>query len=344
MDALVWQHLLAADLSWNRSREVAEALEAVSLDPLSVLRSPGLLSERERAAMARCDLKALQRALASGARVVEPSAYPRPLRPLEHVPAALFARGDVAALERPTVGVVGTRRASPYARGVASSWAKAFAQAGVTTVSGGALGVDEATHEGSLAAGGQTVAVFGCGIDISFPAGHADLYRRISEQGCCVSQFAAGAPSMSYNFPARNALIAALSDVVVVVEAPKRSGSLITAGSAAEFGRPVVVVPGPIDRGRFEGSHGLIRDGATLVDHPDQVLEMLEVTPSQAAVPIELSENQALVLAATDVESRSIDEISDACGLDPAQVAGELTLLEIEGLVIRTTAGYAIRP
>ena len=212
-------------------------------------------------------------------------------------------------------------------------------------VSGGALGTDTAVHQGALKGSGGTVAVLGTGVERVFPASNRALYEEIRENGCLLSQFPVGTPSLRQNFPDRNFTIAALSHALVVVEAPEISGALITARNAAELGRSVFVLPGPITQRGFVGSHGLIRDGATLVDHPDQVLEQLniEAAPS-AGEQDELNEIQQKIFSCLSDQPVSAEKISEESSLDAAEVLGELTTMEMEGLVIRDAGGYALKP
>lgn len=180
----------------------------------------------------------------------------------------LYVRGDrlAAALAHPTVAIVGARACSSYGRHVAYQLARDFAVAGVTVVSGLARGIDAAAHRGTLDAGGLTVAVLGCGIDRDYPAAHAELARRVSESGAVVSEYAPGVEPAPWRFPARNRIIAALADVVVVVEARERSGALITVDLAIELGRPVYAIPGETTSPLSVGPNQLIRDGhATLI-------------------------------------------------------------------------------
>jgi DNA processing protein len=213
-------------------------------------------------------------------------------------------------------------------------------------VSGGAFGIDAAAHEGAVKGGGASVAVMGTGIDTFYPSSHRALYERILEAGLAVSQFPAGTGSYPGNFPLRNPTIAALSQVVVVIEAPGQSGALRTASAAAELGREVMVVPGPISSFGFAGSHALIRDGAILVDHPRQVMEALgiEEDAGPAAAPSLLSEPQRRILDFLTEAPQSSEKIANGTGLGDDDVLVELTMLEIEGLILRHSAGYARKP
>ncbi len=191
----------------------------------------------------------------------------------------LYARGNhaEAALAQPTVAIVGARACSSYGRHIAHQLAAEFAAAGVTVVSGLARGVDAAAHRASLDACGLTIAVLGCGIDRDYPAAHAELARRIAGSGAVVSEYEPRVEPAPWRFPARNRIIAALADVVVVVEARERSGALITVDFAIEIGRPIYAVPGETTSALSIGPNQLIRDGhATLIRGAADVLADLE--------------------------------------------------------------------
>jgi DNA processing protein len=197
----------------------------------------------------------------------------------------LYARGAHAAdaLAAPTVAVVGARACSGYGAQVARMLARHLAAAGVTVVSGLARGIDGEAHRGALDADGRTVAVLGCGIDRDYPAVHADLARRIAETGGIVSEYEPGTEPAPWRFPARNRIIAALADAVVIVEARSRSGALITVDLAMEIGRPIYAVPGEITSALSEGTNDLLRHGwATALTSARDVLEALGIEGASA--------------------------------------------------------------
>lgn len=296
--------------------------------------------------MAKSDPVALERALRAGAFVLERTEYPDTLAEAGQIPPAIFVRGDVAAMNAPTVAIVGTRAATTYGKAVAQKFAERLAGAGVTIISGGALGIDHAAHTGAIVAGGRTVAVMATGIDGIYPHGHQGLFNQIAERGCLVSQFACGVKPDRYRFLMRNELMAAMSDAVLVIEAPERSGSLRTAGAAADLNRMVFVVPANISYTNFRGSHALIRDGAMLVDHPDQILESLglDSEPEQLTDLSQLTEAQVKIWAILGDEPLSSELIVAKTNLDAGDVLSELTILEVEGLIIRDGIGYSRRP
>ncbi len=304
-----------------------------------------MLSPAEKKRLERVDTRSLERALANGVFVVEPDGFGRSLAETDSPPPALFAWGDASCLSRPMVAIVGTRGATAYGKAAAQKFAEAFARAGLVVVSGGAMGIDENAHLGAMDAGGQTVAVFANGVDVVQPPKNGQLFARIREHGCLVSAFAVGTPAMEHRFRPRNELIAAMSAGVVVVEAPAGSGALMTCTAAADLGREVFVIPGTIDRPGFRGSHNLIRDGATLVDDPAQVLAALGVE-AVAGAPRRSAANdlQRSILSALSVDPQAPEKIVSHLGLDSSQVMMELTMMELDGLVVKTASGYAIKP
>src|SRR5947207_8671155 len=192
-------------------------------------------------------------------------------------PPTLYVRGAVTVDDALALAIVGARDATPYGVEVAERLAGELAARGVTIVSGLARGIDAAAHRGALAAGGRTLAVLGCGVDVVYPPENAPLVAQIAERGALVSQFPPGTPPLAQNFPARNRTLAGLALGVVVVEAAERSGALITAGLAADLGREVFAVPGRITSPASRGANGLLKDGAKLVGHwSDIVAELSE--------------------------------------------------------------------
>ena len=202
------------------------------------------------------------------------AAYPARLRNIPDPPVVLYYRGNLPDFDgTPLIGVVGTRHASAYGLGAAKRMGYQIASCGGIVVSGAAAGIDTAAMRGALTAGGPVVAVLGCGGDVVYPAGNRSLYLDVERFGCLLTEFPPGTPPMGRNFPRRNRIISGLSCGVLVVEAPEKSGALITAELAAEQGRDVFAVPGNIDVPSFQGSNRLIRDGAILASSGWDVLE-----------------------------------------------------------------------
>lgn len=250
-------------------------------------------------------------------------------------PAVLFGYGDLSLLSQQCISIVGTRNASAYGRAAAMKFAEVLASAGLVVVSGGAIGVDAVAHEGALNVGGKTVAVMGGGVDRIYPAVNRKLFERIRESGgCLVSQFGMGVSPLSHRFIQRDYLIAALSMATLVIEAPQRSGSLITANAANGFGRQVFVVPGQISAPGFKGSHDLIRDGATLVDHPDQILDALNIA-SQLTLEASLPGPHQRIIDALSHGPLLPEILAENLEMPLHEVLAQVTDMEMEGLIYR---------
>lgn len=278
-----------------------------------------------------------------GVVVTGQPAYPRWLAEIGDPPVVLWYRGVLADLSRPAVAVVGARLASPVGLAIARQLGEGLAAAGLTVVSGLARGVDGASHEGALAAGGTTVGVLGCGADVDYPAEHRDLAERVAAAGGVLSELPPGTGPRPHHFPLRNRIISGLCRAVVVVEAGDRSGSLITARMALEQGRDVLAVPGNVLSGRSRGCHALIKDGARLVETVGDVLEELgwasstgeRTKTSTNSIPI--SELERHMRAG---EVRDADTLASLTGWDPARLLAELAALEIDGRLARVPGGW----
>ena len=267
--------------------------------------------------------------------------YPARLAAIADPPPVLWYRGAAPALEAPTVAIVGSRAGSPYAREVAFRLASGLASCGVAVASGLARGVDAAAHRGALAAGGPTIGVTGCGVDVVYPPEHGDLLRAVAAAGAVAGELAPGEPPRAFHFPRRNRLISGLSLAVVVVEASERSGSLITARCAAEQGRDVMAVPGNVLAGRSRGAHALIRDGARIVETVDDILE--EIRPGlrggMADGGGEEQEDDPLLRRMDRGESYDLDELGELTRLDRATLASHVVELEMQGRIARSDSG-----
>lgn len=277
------------------------------------------------------------------------AAYPRAFKVLHDPPKTFYVRGNPALLCRVSVAVVGTRRASEHALAVAGDFSETFARAGLVVVSGLAFGVDASSHEGALAAGGLTVAVLGSGVDDAsvYPRANFPLARRILETGgAVVSENPPGTKPRDWDFPKRNRLIAALGAATVVVEAPEKSGSIITAKYALELGRDVYAVPADALRESAYGSNRLIADGAIPLLNPGELIENLlgENLKIDAARIEPHNQNEALLLNALKNSSGHADELAELTGLPAASVLSGLTALELRGAVVALGAmRYGLR-
>lgn len=274
---------------------------------------------------------------------MDESRYPAALRPLPDPPFGLFARGALdevlAALgEAPAVGVVGSRRATPQGAAFARRLGAELADRGAVVVSGLAHGIDAAAHEGALDAGGVTVAVLGCGVDVAYPRRNRDLARRIRERGAVVSEYWPGTAPAPWRFPARNRIVAGLSGAVAVIEAGRRSGALITADFALELGRPVLAVPGWPGARESEGCNGLLRAGAALLEGVEDVVAELPSAAWREPPPVVPPHLDGLARRVHDAlcrEPMAADRLAEELGEDAATIAAALALLEVEGFAVR---------
>lgn len=287
----------------------------------------------------------------SGIRIVTAfdEEYPATLSEIADPPFVLFAVGRLERLKLPAVAVVGSRNATRYGRDVAARLARELSQAGVTIVSGFARGVDAAAHEAAREGPGGTIAVLGCGLDVDYPREHARLKEAMSESDLLLSEFSPGAEPRPSNFPIRNRIIAGIAAGVVVVEASRRSGSLITARLAADSGRDVFAVPGSVFSETSVGSHELLRDGAILCRGAEDVLAELfpSVGPSRlsmtgtARIPADLSPDAArLHEALAREESLSAEELAQMLDLPAATILAALFELEGAGLAVAEAGRY----
>ncbi|HEX3531556.1 MAG TPA: DNA-processing protein DprA [Thermoanaerobaculia bacterium] len=306
---------------------------------LAVAAQAETIAERELAAAARLGATVLLR---------EDPGYPAALSQLDLPPPVLYVLGAPLGSARPAVAVVGSRRADSYGQEVAELFARVLAAAGITVISGFAHGIDAAAHHGALASpDGTTVAVLGCGLGVDYPRGHSRLAEEIAARGALLSEFPCGLSPRSWHFPVRNRVIAALAAGTLVVQAAPRSGSLITARHALDLGREVWAVPGRIFDERSLGPNALIRDGATLVQHPQDILDVLspasqpglfptpapKFIPPAPAPPAGLPADILASLAPGTL--RLPEEIANGLAMPVDGVLGALLELELGGWVRR---------
>jgi DNA processing protein len=263
------------------------------------------------------------------------AAYPTQLAAIPAAPAIIWVRGDVGRLPDSSthaIAVVGSRSASRDGRELAAEIAGDLARAGVTIVSGLARGIDGAAHAAALDASGITIAVLGSGLDRVYPPEHVALAARIAETGAVVSEFAPDVPPHAGFFPRRNRIISGLCQAVVVVEAPEKSGALITASAALDQGREVMVVPGRVAGGRNRGGHLLIRDGAKLVESAVDILEEM----GWGSMPARPQGSPELV-------EFTVDDLAAQTGAEPAVLLARLLELELAGEIQRIGSGRFVR-
>ena len=294
--------------------------------PASALAARGLSSAIDRNA----EITALLRAGAV-AVPLNSAAYPARLAGISDPAALLVVRGDVRVLSEISVAIVGARAATVYGKQIARSLAADLAREGVVIVSGLARGIDAEAHWGALEAGGRTIAVQACGIDRIYPSEHRVLAERIAANGAVVTELPLGEPPLRPYFPLRNRLISGLSSAVVIVEARERSGSLITANHAANQGRDVFAVPGPLTAPTSVGPNRLIRDGAFVALGPDEIcseLGLVREPPARPEAACDLSALAREILSALADAPASRDELARRLGREPAELALELVELE----------------
>ncbi len=264
--------------------------------------------------------------------------FPPLLKEISDPPPMLHVLGDPQLLSAPGIAMVGARAASSYGLQVAGRLAAELARQNLVIISGFALGIDTAAHRGALAAGGKTIAVMGCGLDIIYPSQNQKLHEQIISHGAIISESPLGTQPEGFRFPARNRIISGLSLGVVVVEAAHRSGTLITAHQALEQGRDVFAIPGRIDSPKSEGCHRLIQEGAKLVHNATDILEELaltctaatEIRPQAPSLPPE----EETVFSLLEVYPRNIETIIQAAQLPAHRISEILLHLELRGLVI----------
>jgi len=268
--------------------------------------------------------------------------YPPLLANIYKPPMVLYVKGDPGVLGQKGLAVVGSRAATSYGLKIARDLSGKLAARGVVIISGLALGIDTAAHAGAIAMGGKTVAVLGCGLDVSYPKSNCRLAEQIAETGALISEYPLGTPPEAFRFPERNRIISGLGLGVLVVEAAQRSGSLITARIALEEGREVFAIPGRVDSAKSAGTHRLLQEGAKLVGGIDDILDEMgwqtppaasSLQPSPWAPPEAIDQDEARVLAVLEVYPKHIDTIIMQARLSAAKVNEVLLRLELHGLI-----------
>jgi DNA processing protein len=331
-----------ADFSPNPRHLAALARAGLTARQWAALPDAALehLASRHGAAV-DADLRWLESSGASLLCARDP-AFPPLLRESPDSPAVLYVLGRTEALSEPQIAMVGSRKPTSGGRATARDFAAWFARAGLTVTSGLALGIDTACHEGALQAGGLSIGVLGCGLDICYPRENAPLFGRVRQSGAIVSEFPPGTRPRPALFPQRNRIIAGLSVGTLVVEAASRSGSLITARLAGMAGREVFAIPSSIHNEMARGCHELIRQGAKLVEKPEDILVELKIPlssqllapsasrPSDTGV---LDRAYKILLDALAFEPASVDTLIERTGLNSESIASMLLVLELDGHV-----------
>ena len=304
-----------------------------------------LLADANRIAEAcRQALEEVDRLQHQGGVILCPESleFPQALLTIPDPPAVVFCRGDLSLLAQPAVALIGSRAATEYGRRVAGRLASELVGQGLVVVSGAAYGIDAAAHRHALDSGGKTIAVLGCGLNVSYPRTHAPLLADIASRGLLLSEYPLDTKPEPFRFPARNRLISGLAKGVVVVEATEKSGTLITARLALDQGREVLAVPGRIDSPKSSGTHWLIRQGAHLVRHVDDILEALAwnqvgwgpvAAPLNEGAGVELSGPERLLWEVLEAYAQDIDSLVRRTGLSVVELHPLLLQLELQGRI-----------
>ena len=300
------------------------------------------------AGAAETDLEKMTKA---GARLVTVRCeeYPANLKQIYDPPIALYVKGELKETDRFAVAIVGSREASEYGRAMTVRIAGELCSRGLTIVSGGARGIDTFAHRGALEAGGRTIAVLGCGIDVVYPGENGKLFQTIARQGAVISEYPMGSKPEGWRFPGRNRVISGLSRGVLVCEGRADSGSLITANFAAEQGRDVFALPGGVDAEKSRAPHKLIKEGAKLVENAADILEEFGLVAEpkgtlELGPPLDtLDPQERAVVEALDLQPKHVDAIIREINLPASQVISLLTLLEMRGFVRRVPGNAYVR-
>ncbi len=260
--------------------------------------------------------------------------YPKALLSIKYFPPILFVQGEIKEEDEKALAIVGTRNPSPTGQEVAEKFASELAESGLTIISGLARGIDTAAHLGALKGKGRTIAVLGCGIDISYPPENENLRERIVEQGAVISEYNIQTLPERFNFPRRNRIISGLALGVLAIEAPEKSGVLITAWWAGEQGKPLFVTPGPITSKRCEGTNRLLKEGATLVTSVSDILENLGMKRGEKReLKVPLSPEEEAIVGLISEAPLYIDEIVERLERPVQEILTQLFSLEIKGVV-----------
>lgn len=275
---------------------------------------------------------------------VEDPDYPRRLRPLASAPYGFFLRGRLPEESVPAVAIVGARACTPHGMAIAEEIAGDLAAQGVAIISGMAAGIDGSSHRGALNASGYTCAVLGCGVDVCYPSSNRRLYRSLIEEGGILSEFPPGTPPLSTHFPQRNRIISGLSDLVLVVEAREKSGSLITVDQALEQGREVMMVPGRPDDPLSVGCNQRIGEGAAIYTGTESVLSLLPCSGRTQAEPEEirgckLTREEQAILELLSAEPKHLEQLAVESGMAAGELLFTLLNLEMQGCIRQVTPG-----
>lgn len=275
--------------------------------------------------------------------------YPERLKSISQSPYALFVKGNLPKSSKMSVAIVGARRCTTYGEHWAEEYGKELAHNGVEVISGMARGIDAMGQRGAIKVGGTTYAVLGCGPDICYPREHVGLYEDIlKRQGGIISEYPPGVAPLAKNFPARNRIISGLSDVILVIEAKEKSGSLITADMALEQGKDIYALPGPVTSALSQGCHYLISQGAGILISPSELMKELKISGENKdrnsdKYKKELETPENMVYSCLDLYPKGIQSIIEETHMSSREVMNELVSLEVEGKVKEISKNYYVR-
>lgn len=332
---LLLNHFPTVEAIWNASRDELESIEGFKdgVEEFCEERDEARLEEE----LEKCEKSNLE------IITLDDSEYPDSLRAINKPPPVLYVKGNYREEDQLGVAMVGTRKNTNYGKKVAGKLSSQLVREGITVVSGMARGIDSFSHKAALGADGRTVAVMGTGFGHTYPKGNASLMRKISENGAVLTEFPFEQGPKRWTFPQRNRIISGLTRGTIVVEAPEQSGALITAHDALSQGREVFAVPGDVRRPTMKGTHGLIKDGAKLVEDASDVVE--EFQDIQAALPFDqekeedqdvkdkLNDRQVEVYSELDYDPIHFNDIVDQTDFPPARISHIMFQLEMENLV-----------
>jgi DNA processing protein len=288
------------------------------------------------------DLEKLDR-IGAGIINIRDKGYPPLLKNIPDAPIVLYKKGPLE-VDMNALAIVGSRKATAEGMNLAEKIGETLSSVGIAVVSGLARGIDAAAHRGALKEKGKTVAVLGCGIDICYPRENRQLFDATGEEGLLLTEYAPGEEPLPYHFPERNRIIAGLSKGVLVIEASQKSGSLITARLALEYGREVMAVPGNVFREEYKGANALIKQGAKLVENINDILttSFPGYEPKQKE-PVDITPEEEKIFSYIGLEKIHVDEIIEKSGMRANQIMAMLTRLEMKDLIREVAGGFYIR-
>lgn len=276
---------------------------------------------------------------------IEDPEYPNRLKNIETKPLCLYVKGEVPDETKPSAAIIGARNCTNYGREMSRWFGAELAKAGIQIVSGMALGIDGAGQEGAILGGGKTFGILGSGVDVCYPKSHWNLYHDIMNQGGVLSEQPPGSPPLASHFPMRNRIISGLSDCIIVMEAKKKSGSLITVELALEQGKDIFALPGRVTDAQSEGCNGLIKEGAQILSSPGDILEFFQLNignPNEKLenICISLAQAEKVLYSCLNLEAKHLEQIAQEAGVDLHDAINTLMSLEQKGFIRQTAGNY----